>query len=221
MFKKFLFGLLVLATVQTFSQETFVAAGSKSVLFSFSGLSDLGAGDFAGGAGVKYFLNSQSALRVGLQLTQASTTTPANPPTGGVGADGSSSKFGFGLSAALEYHLSAKRVSPYLGGGISFSTSSDENKGLFSGPSGSPIVQTTTKNASGNTTFSIFGLFGAEYFIADAVSLAAEYQLGYGMTSAKDKEVSTPGYPTVTTKGESKGSISLNSAGTLTLAIYF
>ena len=82
MFKRFLFAMMVLVSVNSFSQETSIAPGAKSALFSFSGLSTLGAGAFEGGVGVKYFLNYQSAVRLGIQLGRTSTTTPVTVPAG-------------------------------------------------------------------------------------------------------------------------------------------
>ena len=226
MFKRFLLVIFVLTTVSSFSQDnsTYISSGAKAVLFSFSGLANLGAGNYEGGAGAKFFISPEMALRAGLQFSRISTTTPANPTPSQVGLDGSFSEFTFGLAAAMEYHLTVKRVSPFFGAGVSFSSTSNERKNAVSGPA--PQYQNTTKNQLGSgagTAIAIFGLMGVEYFVTDGVSLSAEYRIGYSSLSASDEEWSTtaPNVNSVTSKGGSGSSIGLSSAGVLTLAIYF
>jgi len=201
-----------------------VALNSKAVLFDFSGLSVLGAGAFEGGFGGKYFLTDVLALRGSLQFLTASQSNPANPPAGVTGTDGSSSATQFGLSAAAEYHLLKTRVSPYVGGGLSFSSTSTENKTAVTGTT----PQTTVKNSGagqsvGGTTyfagfnFGVGGLAGIEFFITKEVSLAAEYQLGYSLLSRYDQE--TVGGATI--KEGSLNSFGISATGLLTLAFYF
>ena len=128
MFKKISIILALLVSI-SFAQDnhTFIGSGSKAVLFSFSGLSNLGANNFEGGAGMKYFLTSPMALRGALMVNASGSTIPANPNTGEVGIDGSTSSTTFGIEAALEYHLTTTRVTPYFGGGIGFSVNSNES----------------------------------------------------------------------------------------------
>jgi opacity protein-like surface antigen len=228
MFKKIAL-ILVLFTCISFAQkdhDPFVGTGSKAVLFSFSGLSNLGANNFDGGAGIKFFLTPPMALRFGVQVNMSGTTTPA-PTTAAnpVGIDGTTSNTSFGVEAALEYHLTTSRLTPYLGGGIGFAMSSNERK-PFAGPAptGTTLYQDTYKNEAGaGTTLNFFVLMGVEYFVVDQISLAAEYRLGYNLLTPKDTEHSnsTPGFVTVTTKGTSSHSLYLNSTGVLTLAVYF
>ena len=90
MFKKIAL-ILALFVCTSFAQKDgpFIAAGSKAVLFSFSGLSNLGANNFDGGAGMKFFITSPMALRFGVMVNVAGTTTPANTtPANPVGVDG-------------------------------------------------------------------------------------------------------------------------------------
>jgi opacity protein-like surface antigen len=228
MFKKIAL-ILVLFTCISFAQkdhDPFMYSGSKAVLFSFSGLSNLGANNFDGGAGFKFFLTPPMALRFGVQVNASGTTTPANTTAARpVGIDGSTTSTTFGADAALEIHLTTTRCTPYFGGGIGFSMSTNERK-LVAGPdvAGTTLYQDTYKNESGaGTSINFFALMGVEYFIVDAVSLAAEYRLGYSLLSPKDEEHSNsaPGSVTVTTKGTSFHSLYLNSTGVLTLAVYF
>jgi hypothetical protein len=228
MFKKISI-ILVLFVCTSFAHkdEPFVGvgAGSKAVLFSFSGLSNLGANDFDGGAGIKFFITSPMALRFGVMVNVAGTTTPANTtPANPVGVDGSTSSTTIGVNAALEYHLTNTRLTPYFGGGIGFSMTTNERKPAATGPANAPLYQDTYKNESGaGTSINFFALIGFEYFIVHQVSLAAEYRLGYSLLSPKDTEHSNsnPAFTTVTTKGTSSHSLYLNSVGVLTLAVYF
>ena len=108
MFKKFAL-ILALFAFTSFAQQDkdhdpFMYSGSKAVLFSFSGLSNLGANNFDGGAGIKFFLTPPMALRFGVQVGLSGSTIPANPSTGETGIDGSTSQTTFGIEAALEYH---------------------------------------------------------------------------------------------------------------------
>lgn len=200
-----------------------VALNSKAVLFDFSGLSVLGAGAFEGGFGGKYFLTDVLALRGSLQFLTASQSVDANPPAGTTGTDGSTSATQFGLSAAVEYHLLKTRVSPYVGGGLMFSTTSTQSKPPVTGAT----AQTTTKNRIAGETiggvtynaglnFGVNGLAGVEFFITKEVSLAAEYQLGYSILSRYDQDVGG-----TTTKVGSLNSFGISATGLLTLAFYF
>src|ERR1035437_1842604 len=243
MFKKIAL-ILVLFTCISFAQkdkdhDPFIYSGSKAVLFSFSGLSNLGANNFDGGAGFKFFLTSPMALRIGVQVGLTGSTVPANPSTGQTGMDGTTSQTSFGVEAALEYHLTTSRVSPYFGGGIGFGTSSNELKSREVGTG--TLNQVTVKDYNGTlpvtglnlpsdgitykagTSFNVFALMGIEYFIVDAVSLSGEYRLGYSMLSPSDQveSSSAPGSTSQTTKGVSSHNFNLNSTGVLTLAVYF
>lgn len=186
---------------------------SKAVLFSFNGLSFLGAGAFEGGLGGKYYLMESMAIRGSLQFLTASESTP------GTTTDGSTSATRFGLTAAAEYHLLKTRVSPYVGAGLSFSTTSTTDKS-------NTTPQVTVKNRSAGETidstlylagtgFGINGLGGIEFFITKEVSLAAEYQLGYSLLSRSDEVAA------VTTKNGSLSSFGITATGLLTLAFYF
>ena len=228
MFKKVTLILALFACI-TFAQNQkegpFVGTGSKAVLFSFSGLSNLGANNFDGGAGIKFFLAPPMALRFGVMVNLAGTTTPApTTPANPVGVDGSTTTTSFGVDAALEVHMTSTRLSPYFGAGIGFAMTTNERKPANTGPANTTVYQDTYKNESGaGTSINFFALMGFEYFIVDAVSLAAEYRLGYSVLTPKDTEHSNsnPAFVTVTTKGTSSHSFSLNSVGVLTLAVYF
>ncbi|HEX9614936.1 MAG TPA: outer membrane beta-barrel protein [Bacteroidota bacterium] len=203
------------------SQEVMptLTAGSKALLFQFGGLNNLQANNFNGGFGAKFFLSSTFAVRGVLQFSSASTTTPANPAPGDVGVDGSSSNTTIGVGGAVELHMGSGRVSPYLGGGVAFATTSTESKNPATATPPATPTQTTTTNANGSTTFTVYGMAGFEFFLWKEVSLSGEYRLGFSSTSMKDRE-DTTGPTTTTTKQGSSSTIGIAAQGVLTLAVY-
>lgn len=205
----------------SYSQEVMpnLAGGSKALLFQFGGLNNLAANNFNGGFGAKYYLSSSMAVRGVLQFSSNSTSTPANPAPGDVGADGSTSNTTIGVGGGVELHMGSGRVSPYIGAGVGFSTTSTESKNAATATPPATPTQTTTKNATGNTTFTVYGMAGFEFFLWKELSLSGEYRLGFSSTALKDVEVTT-GPTTVTTKQGSSSSIGINAQGVLTLAIY-
>ena len=191
---------IVMAVSFAFAEDfvTSVAPNSKAMLFSFSGLSNLGANTFNGGLGGKYFLSDVLALRASLQFAHASQNDLANPGVGQVGTDGSRTATQFGASAAVEYHLLKTRVSPYVGGNVGFSTTSTEQKSFGSVTPPNVFTQTTTDNSTAGllgytagTTFSVAAITGVEFFLTKELSLTGEYQLGFGTTSRPDMTVTT------------------------------
>jgi hypothetical protein len=234
-----LFALLfcVMVPLSTCSAEdvgSSVELNSKAVLFSFNGLSTLGAGAFNGGIGGKYYLLDVLALRASLQFLTASQTLVV----AGMNTNGSSSATRFGLTAAAEYHLLKSRVSPYVGAGIDFSTTSTNHKNPYAA-GGALTTQVTIKNSStgevlnansytAGATFGINGLGGIEFFITKELSLSAEYQLGYAYISQSDEvrttTTTTGGITseiTTTTPYGSTSQFGITSVGLLTLAVYF
>jgi len=228
-----LFTVLALLTVTSHAQEVVPAtgAGARAVLFSFAGLSFLGAGNFNGGVGGGYFLSDAMAVRGGVQFASASQDNPANPGVNQQGIDGSRSALTYGVSAALEIRMAKRRVSPYFGGGVLFTVSSTElNSAEVGNP---PPTQTVTKNSAGGlivngttytagTTLTVFGMMGVEFFLYNEMSLAAEYRLGYGSTSRPDQEISNGTTTTTTTTKVGGGStLGFSNGGALTLSVYF
>jgi opacity protein-like surface antigen len=223
------------ASAQDFA--TSVGAKSKAMLFTLQGLATLGAGDFNGGFGAKYYLSNAMALRLGLGLTMANENLPL--ATGQSGTEGSISSTGFGVSAAVEYHLLPTRVSPYVGAGVGFSSITTNHEYLVIAPA--TFQRTTENNTAGElingtrytagTAFNVGGILGVEFFVTKEISLGAEYQVGYTMISAPDMVDNTaPGVSTTTISGgisligigaaNATGGV-IADAGKLTLSVYF
>jgi hypothetical protein len=199
-------------------------AGSKALLFSFSGLSVLGGGAFNGGIGGKYYLTEPLALRAGLQFLTASQSLPANPAVGQPGTDGSRSATQIGINAAIEYHLAKARVSPFVGGGILFSSTSTDYKSPVAGTGATVETQNARAGEvidgttyTGGLSLGFAGLGGIEFFITQELSLSAEYQLGFAMKNRYAEKVVNG----LETKVGGTNTFGITASGLLTLAVYF
>jgi opacity protein-like surface antigen len=213
-------GVLLLnaqASAQSISPN--LTKGTESLLFSFGGFSNLTAGNFDGGIGAKYYFKDRAALRLGVQIATADQDIPANPGPGQQGTDGEASGSRLGVSAALELHRGTGRANVYLGGGVGFSKASTEVKSPVIGPSTNQTIVKNDRNGESingitflaGTGFNLFALAGAEFFLFQEVSLAAEYRLGFAKLSRSDEEV-TSGNQTTTTKVGASSGIGVNSA---------
>src|SRR3990172_2347784 len=136
-----------------------------SVSYGQDVVSNLAANNFSGGFGAKYYLSSSMAVRGVLQFSSAATTTPANPGAGQVGVDGETSNTTIGVGGAVELHMGSGRVSPYLGGGVGFSTTSTESKNPATATPPAVPAQTTVKNNNAPTTFTMYAMSGFEFFL--------------------------------------------------------
>ncbi len=225
--------LFVIPASNSFGDDfvTSVAGGSKAFLFTFSGLSALGAYEYNGGIGGKYYFTDAIALRLGIPFSYAYQSVPSNAGAGQTGTDGSVSAVRFGLNAAGEYHLLKTRVSPYVGAGLGLSSTSTTSKTAVI----APATQSTMENRAagetiggngfvGGTAFNIGGLGGVEFFIVKELSLSAEYQFGYTGTFRADQKSTTTVGTTTTTTTTKEGTltqIGFTAAGVLTLSVYF
>ena len=199
------------------SSASSIEAGSKAILFTFSGLYTLGANSYNGGIGGKYFLNNALAIRASLQFTSNSTATPAVAPNT---LDGSTNSTRYGFTVGGEYHLLTSRVSPYVGAVIGLSSLTNDTKTSAV----SAATQLETKNTIGTDaglTLGIGALGGVEFFITKELSLGAEYQLGWSYTGGYDQEYTDGTAPTVNTKTGSSQMFGITNSGALTLSIYF
>src|SRR5512135_61011 len=90
---------LIMMSTPLWSQEPAMPpVGSKAMVFSFSGLSNLSLNQFEGGIGGKYVLSNATVIRAGLQFAVAGSVIPASPPAGQTGTDGSASATKIGVS---------------------------------------------------------------------------------------------------------------------------
>ena len=148
-------------------------AGSKALLFEFNGLSFITAGNFDGGAGFKYYISPNMAVRGSVMLAHATSVLAANPVTPNTGVDGSQSGTRGGFTAAVERHLAIARVSPYIGGGVNFAMTATESKNIVIG--NPPGDQTVIKNNGelGTVTLQVPGKHNVQNSLA-AISVGLE-----------------------------------------------
>jgi len=220
-------GLMLVSNI-SFGQKKFVphVKGDKAVLFSFSGLSNLGAGSYQGGIGYKKFISPKTALRAAVDIynfNQKISWGPEFYPTGYVGEDGKYRENRILLDLAAEIHRNKGKVDPYYGGGFEFGFTRTKMIESVQGPQGTALVATEVKNdldGDAATRFEIYGLFGVEYAINSILTLAAEYHLRFNLVSQPDMKVTDPAGVETSFTGGSYSYVSLGSVGFLTLAIY-
>lgn len=205
--------VLVLSTGMILAQDTkpMGRSGDKALLFSLNGLSNLGAGDFNGGVGMRLHLTDQMAVRVGLGFMNESETTKYQGT--GTGADIKESSMQFSIAPGLQYYMMKNGpVSGYVGGQILFASTSStlENINFVSG----------NKDETSETVFGAGVFLGVEWFPWNSISLSAEYQLSF-MTSSGTMKVTRSGQTTETDAPDvtSIGLASSNKAA-FTLSIF-
>jgi opacity protein-like surface antigen len=185
--------LFVASMAQAAAVET--TAGTKAMVFRFSGLSNLGLSGYSSlldlgdldvpanvGVGVRYYISDGLAIRPGLDIGMASTKTKGQ---GGF-TDAKTSGSVIGLSVAVEKHLPGPAsVSPYMGAGAGFMMAKvtvEPSRFLPSDPGDE--LKTTDKA----TMFNVFGMLGFEWGFTESLTLGGEYRLGLNSASGSTEE---------------------------------
>ncbi len=201
--------------------------GDAALLFSLGGLSNLSAGNFEGGLGLKYYLLRNVALRVGLGFSSASQTfkNPAVgplPPT--VLGESKYTSTTFSIAPGVTYNFATSNsVVAYVGGQVYFAMTSREQDGTTSGniPNPNPGYTSGQKIKISTTDIGVGALVGVEWFAWENVSFGAEY--AFGFLSNPGKTEVTAGGTTASTDAPTLTTITLTSinSGELTLSVYF
>ncbi len=185
-------------------------AGDQALLFSFSGLSELGANSYMGGLGGKYYFQDDMALRLGLGFGFSGSTTKG---TDGA-PDYTNNTMNFSINPALIYNLKTTgAVDVFVGGAVGFSWYGNT---LENPPSSSYSKVVTT-----TTNFSVGGLVGFEWFPWENISLGAEYGLNLKFGSGSVEKTFVSDGHTETSDDPSTTAISLGSNGGITLGVWF
>lgn len=189
--------ILIAATMALLLAGTASAAidtskGSQSLLFTFDGLSNLGAGGYdpgttpsiptadgdvsVGGIGLRHFMGDGMAIRPGVTLALMSNKVEQS------GGELKNSGFALGLNAVLEKHMAqpTSRVAPYLGVGAGF--------GIANGSRKFSANNSDNEDKGSAFGFGAFGVFGFIAEIFDGVELGAEYQGGVRLQSGTIEE---------------------------------
>jgi hypothetical protein len=149
--------------------------GDKGISFSVSGLSSIGIGQVEGGGGAKFWISNKLAMITSIGVS-AQRQTMTNPYPNYTDAKSTFSRFS--IFVGVEDHFFIKnKISPYLGGGTRFTTSPSTVHPSI--PIDNPPPSATKKEKRSTKTFGIRGFCGIEYFFADWVSLAGQYQIDY------------------------------------------
>lgn len=191
--KRILLGAaLTLFVAGTASAAIDTDKGSQSLMFTFSGLSNLGAGGYdpgttpsiptaegsvsVGGIGVRHFMNNGMAIRPGVTLAFLSDKTEQG------GGEVENSGFALGVNAVLEKFMAqpTSRVAPYLGVGAGF--------GIANGSQKFAQNNQDVEDKGSAFGFGAFGVFGFVAEIFDGVELGAEYQGGVRLESGTIEE---------------------------------
>lgn len=197
-------------------------AGSTALLFDLSGLANLGAGNFQGGLGVKYYIANGFSARLGLGFNSSSTTTknPVTPTPANQLDESKYTSTSFTVAPGIQYNVATSNaVIGYVGAQVAFTTGSQERKGNANS-FGTGFTKDNSYNES-NTTFGVAAFVGVEWFAWDNISLAGEYRFGFSTTSGKAESKTA----TTSTSADAPSQTSLGlgsaNAGALTLAVYF
>ncbi len=210
--------LLLLLTYPMRAQE--ITAKTKhqdaALLFQFNGFGNLAAGglgavetpsDASGastitinGVGGKYYTAENVAVRAAFTFVRE---TAAQAQSGSI-AEFNENTTSIGIEGGLEVHLHNKRLSPYFGGLIGYS------RGTFTRAQGGNEV------SASRSGFGIAGILGAEFFLFEQVSLAAEYRAVYQRATASN---TLSNGTRIDAPEQTK--IGFFSQGFLTLGLYF
>jgi opacity protein-like surface antigen len=195
--------VLVASTVMAQDTTPKTKEGDHAFLFQFSGLSNLNANNYLGGAGIRWYFDDMMALRVGVNFGTTSAPTPGyNPNASPQTLNEKTTNSSYGINVGLQKDFATSgAVVAYYGAQVSWLGTS-----LGS--------QTVSGSSTTQSTFGVAVLAGVEWFPWANVSLSPEYQLGFTSTGAPS--VSGASYtPPATT------SFNLASTGFLTLSFYF
>ncbi len=150
--------------------------GDKGLSFTVSGVSDVSLGELEGGIGGKFWVSDALATVVAVGFGSDRSTTAYPNPDYSYARHSTNS---FSVFAGLEDHFLFKgNFSPYAGAGVRFGVSGSTYHPSLS--ISDPYPGSVRKEETSEMSYGIRGFCGLEYFFADWISLAAQYQIDYG-----------------------------------------
>jgi len=186
-----------------------------ALLFQFNGFGNLATGglgavetprDASGastitmnGVGAKYYTADNVAVRGAFTFARE---TLSQAQSGGV-AEFDETLSSIGVEGGVEVHLHNKRLSPYFGGLFGYSLGTFTRK------------QGNNEASAKRSGIGIAAILGAEFFLFEQVSLAAEYRAVYQRTSASNTLSNG-----TTVEAPTQTKIGFFSQGFLTLGLY-
>ncbi len=225
--KKMMALVLVLSLVVGLAQaadtaKPVVKAGSVAMLFDLSGLANLGAGNYQGGLGMKYYIANGFSGRIGVGFNTSSTTTknPTTPTPTNQLSDSKVSSTSITIAPGIQYNLATSNaVVGYVGAQVAFTTGSTERTGNANS-FGVGFTKDNSYNES-STTFGVAAFIGVEWFAWDNISLAGEYRFGFSTTSGKAESKTATASTTADSPSQTSLGLGSANAAALTLAVYF
>jgi len=185
----------------------------------------------------RHYLKDNLALRLGLGVRSVSNSTIRKDSLNSafISFDSTYSRFDFSISGGIEKHVGDfRRLDPYFGAQLMLEFRGKEKYEWDEIRNESPTVSTSITNektVEGGTNFGLLGIVGFNYFIAQNVSLGAEYNIGYtylktgGNYSEFRTETPSSGSSTSTKKEGSleytNSGFQINSTANIVFSIFF
>lgn len=186
--------------------------------FTVQGLDYIGVGTVKGGVGLKAWLADNVAVRGSFGVGFSSFTRKSTDEDY---TDYKEKEREISFGAGPEFHpLAGNRVSPYIGVGINFSTSTTEEEPSIHKTDPYPYETKLQKMSSSGFGGGI--LVGIEFFMGNHLSLSGEYELGLRRTTTKDKTELVGGQGVEQPKEQKSTTTDLGvSTSSLILTVYF
>ncbi len=200
----------------SFAQETdnsiirpLTKSGSAAMIFELAGIGTFGfsgpnVGPLNSAVGMKYFVADDMAIFVlaGFNSSSGDTTQAST-----ISAKPSTTQFG--IAAGIQAHMRPLySTSPYVGGQISFGSSSYDNGG-----SGNNDFKRSS------SSFGVAAIAGFDWFFTRGLCLGGQVALGFASTSASETGSETGTSTTV--DSQSNTTIALATSTSVHLNVYF
>jgi hypothetical protein len=190
--------------------------GDKGLCFSVSGLSTVGIGQYEGGIGGKYWISNKLAFISSIGLSAQRQTSSSNAGY----TDSKYTTASFSIFGGVEDHFFIKKkISPYLGGGLRFSIARSTTYDPI--PKENPPPTATKKYISDTWSAGVRGSIGREFFFADWVSLAGQYQIDYNTRSTTNKRILVGGESVTDSYGNKYTSFTLGTSTSSLIATFY
>lgn len=207
---------LALPSVQAQSMRDY----DRGIIFSFSGLSWLGADSYLLGSagdesaygigGKKYLSSGKEAIRLGIAFSRSTTEDDDPDFEDYVGYKITDSGFGFTVDYLKD--LNQGRITPFMGAGLGYVKKSSKEEYGHSENSDYGIHE---ESESG---FLLRGIIGVEVYLRKNISLSGEYQASFFKGSSKQKDKF--GEDTIDEEKYNLTEMGIGSSGILNLTVY-
>lgn len=211
--KKILVVAMLVLAVAVGAQD--LRTNNQAILFTFSGLSNLGVTNYnagpAAGVGAKIF-NAAGTMAYRPCVVFGMSSTEDDPDIEDyVGEKESTSTFG--ILVDVIKHVNKNNITPYYGAGVGFVKQSESDE------SGHMEDDDPDETKSSTSGFSIRGILGVEWFVKKNISFSGEYRVSFTKGSQENKS-KMGGADDWNKSSTSQTNIGIGSSGLFTIAIY-